>query len=163
MTIQQVCQAVETYQCRHICVTGGEPLSQKPCFNLLTILCDLGYEVSLETSGAIAINSVDPRVVKVMDLKTPNSGEMLRNLEQNIPFLNSADQVKFVICNLRDYDWSVAKVDDFQLSQRCTVLFSPAYGLQDPAELANWILQDKLGVRMQLQLHKILWGDKRGV
>jgi len=163
MTIAQICQQLESFECRHICVTGGEPLAQQLCFDLLTRLCDFGYQVSLETSGAIAIDNLDPRVVKVMDLKTPNSGEMIKNRMENIQYLNPGDQVKFVICNQRDYEWAVAKVNEFKLHERCIVLFSPAFKLQDPAEMASWILKDKLEVRMQLQLHKILWGDKQGV
>lgn len=163
MTVEEICQQVATFECRQVCVTGGEPLAQKPCLDLMKHLCDLGYQVSLETSGALAIEDVDPRVVKVMDLKTPNSGEMLRNRIENIQYLSSNDQVKFVICNQRDYEWAAMQVAEHQLSQRCTVLFSSTYGEQDAAELASWILRDKLDVRMQIQLHKILWGDKQGV
>ncbi len=163
MTIEQIAKQLGSYQCRHICITGGEPLLQNPCHELLIHLCDLGYQVSLETSGAVAVDLVDPRVCKVMDLKTPNSGEMVRNRLENIQFLNASDQVKFVICNERDYKWAVSKVNEFNLTERCSVLFSPSFKQQDPAELANWILRDNLEVRMQLQLHKILWGDKQGV
>ncbi len=163
MTIEQICQQLESFQCRQICVTGGEPLSQQSCVDLLVCLCELGYQVSLETSGAVAIDNVDPRVVKVMDLKTPNSGEMVKNRMENIQYLNPVDQVKFVISNQRDYEWSVAKVAEFKLNERCTVLFSPVFKLLDPVELADWILRDKLEVRMQLQLHKMLWGNKQGV
>jgi len=163
MTIKQVCEQLETFECPNICITGGEPLSQKPCLDLMTRLCDMGYKVSLETSGALAIDDVDPRVVIVMDLKTPNSGEMVRNRLENIKHLKLTDQIKFVICNQRDYEWSVTKINELKLDECCSILFSPAWKQQDPAELAAWILEDKLNVRMQLQLHKILWGDKQGV
>jgi len=163
MTIGEICQQVAEYECRQICVTGGEPLAQKPCLELLTHLCDLGYQVSLETSGALTVEDVDSRVVKVMDLKTPNSGEMIRNRMENIESLTAQDQIKFVICNQRDYEWASMQVVERKLNQRCTVFFSPAYQEQDATELAEWILRDKLDVRMQLQLHKALWGDKQGV
>ncbi len=163
MTIKQVCEQLETFECPQICITGGEPLSQKPALNLMTHLCDLGYQVSLETSGALAIEEVDPRVVIVMDLKTPNSGEMVRNRLENIQHLKLTDQLKFVICNQRDYEWAVTKINELRLDECCSILFSPAWKQQDPAELAAWILKDKLNVRMQLQLHKILWGDQQGV
>lgn len=163
MTIDEICQQVASFQCRYVCITGGEPLAQKPCTELLVQLCESGYTVSLETSGALPIEDVDPRVIRVMDLKTPNSGEMLRNRMQNIQFLNEHDQVKFVICNQRDYEWALMQVAEHQLNQRCSVIFSPSYKEQDAAELAGWILRDKPDVRMQLQLHKILWGEKQGV
>ena len=163
MTIKQVCEQLETFECPNICITGGEPLSQKPCLDLMTRLCDMGYQVSLETSGALAIDDVDPRVVIVMDLKTPNSGEMVRNRLENIKHLKQTDQLKFVICNQRDYEWAVTKIHELKLDECCSILFSPSWEQQDPAELAAWILKDKLNVRMQLQLHKILWGDKQGV
>lgn len=163
MTFSEICRQVASYKCRQICVTGGEPLAQKPCVDLLTVLCDLGYQVSLETSGAIAIDDIDPRVIKVMDLKTPNSGEMIRNRMENIAHLTAHDQLKFVICNQRDYEWAAMQVAEHDLNNRCTVFFSPSYKEQDATELAEWILRDKLDVRLQLQLHKILWGDKQGV
>ncbi len=163
MSIEEIAQKVSTYECRHICVTGGEPLAQKPCLDLMTHLCDIGYSVSIETSGALAIDDVDPRVVKVMDLKTPNSGEMVRNRMENLQFINSKDQIKFVICNQRDYQWAVMQVQEHGLNKICTVLFSPSYQEQDATELASWILEDNLDVRFQMQLHKILWGNKQGV
>jgi 7-carboxy-7-deazaguanine synthase len=163
MTIDEICQQVATYRCRQICVTGGEPLAQKPCIDLMARLCDLGYSVSIETSGALAIEDIDARVVRVMDLKTPNSGEMTKNRMENIPCLTAKDQVKFVICNERDYQWSKMQVSEHKLDQRCTVLFSPSHHEQDAADLAAWILKDRLEVRMQVQLHKVLWGDKQGV
>lgn len=163
MSLDEICQQIATFECRQVCVTGGEPLSQGPCFDLLKRLCDIGYQVSLETSGAIAIDDVDPRVIKVMDIKTPNSGEMIRNRMANLQFLNHRDQLKFVICNQRDYEWAVAQLREQQLDSYCAVIFSPSFSEQDPAELAEWILRDRLNVRMQLQLHKLLWGDRRGV
>jgi len=163
MTMDKVTETIKQYQCHNICVTGGEPLAQKSCFELLRHLCDLGYRVSLETSGAIAIEDVDARVMKVMDLKTPNSGEMLKNRMENIQHLNSQDQVKFVICNERDYQWSKMKIEELNLNNICTVLFSPSANEQNPTELATWILEDQLDVRFQIQLHKILWGEQQGV
>ena len=147
---------------RHVCVTGGEPLSQKRCLSLLHKLCDAGFDVSLETSGAIDIAGVDPRVSRVLDLKTPGSKEMHRNLLENIPLLTPRDQVKFVICDRADYDWAKARLAEHGLADRCDVLFSPSQGQQSPGELADWLLADKLPVRFQLQLHKVLWGDVAG-
>ena len=163
MTMEAICQQVASFECRQICVTGGEPLAQKGCLNLMTQLCDLGYQVSLETSGALAIEDVDQRVILVMDLKTPDSGEMTRNRMENIQYLGSKDQLKFVICSRRDYDWAVMQLIEQKLHQRCSVIFSPSYNEQDATELAEWVLSDKLPVRMQVQLHKILWGEKKGV
>ncbi|PCJ47896.1 MAG: 7-carboxy-7-deazaguanine synthase QueE [Gammaproteobacteria bacterium] len=163
MTLEEICTQVASYECRQICVTGGEPLAQKQCLDLMNRLCDMGYSVSIETSGALAIEDIDSRVVIVMDLKTPNSGEMLKNRMQNIAHLTEKDQVKFVICNERDYQRSKMQVAEHQLNRRCTVLFSPSHEELDGAELAAWILADRLEVRMQVQLHKILWGDKQGV
>jgi 7-carboxy-7-deazaguanine synthase len=147
---------------RHVCVTGGEPLAQKRCLNLLRALCDAGYEVSLETSGAIDIAPVDPRVTRVVDLKTPGSKEMHRNLLSNIPLLTARDQVKFVVCDRADYEWARAMLAEHALAARCEVLFSPSHGQVGARELAEWILVDRLPVRFQMQLHKELWGDARG-
>jgi len=147
---------------RHVCVTGGEPLAQKRCIGLLKALCEAGYEVSLETSGAIDIGPVDPRVSRVVDLKTPGSKEMHRNLWSNIPLLTARDQVKFVVCDRADYEWARAMLAEHALAARCEVLFSPSYGQVGARELAEWILEDKLPVRFQMQLHKELWGDARG-
>lgn len=147
---------------RHVCVTGGEPLAQKRCLQLLARLCDAGYEVSLETSGAIDVGPVDPRVVRVVDLKTPGSGEMARNLLSNLPLLGARDQVKFVVCDRADYEWARGMLAEHALDARCEVLFSPSFGQVDPRELADWILEDRLPVRFQVQLHKQLWGDARG-
>lgn len=160
--IDAIIAEVQQYDTPYITVTGGEPLVQSDCHELMTKLLDKGYWVSLETSGALDISAVDPRVVKVMDLKTPSSGEMAKNRYQNIAFLNEQDQVKFVIGNAEDYDWSKAALIEYNLSNRCGVLFSPVMGQQDPAALADKILQDRLPVRFQLQLHKILWQDARG-
>jgi 7-carboxy-7-deazaguanine synthase len=147
---------------RHVCVTGGEPLAQKRCIALLAALCDAGYEVSLETSGALDVSAVDPRVSRVVDLKTPGSGEMARNLLDNLPLLGTRDQLKFVVCDRVDYEWARGMLAEHALDARCEVLFSPSFGQLGAAELAGWILEDKLPVRFQMQLHKQLWGDARG-
>jgi 7-carboxy-7-deazaguanine synthase len=160
--LQAVMAQVAVYQPQYVTVTGGEPLAQETCLELLTALCDEGYKVSLETSGAISISSVDPRVMNVMDIKTPGSGEVEKNLWSNIEQLKSTDQVKFVICDESDYRWSCEQLDKWGLSTRCEVLFSPALGLQDATQLAEWILRDRLQVRFQIQLHKYLWGDVSG-
>jgi 7-carboxy-7-deazaguanine synthase len=153
---------VASHGARHVCVTGGEPLAQPNCLPFLTALCDAGYSVSLETSGAIDISAVDPRVTRVVDLKTPASGEMARNLMANLDLLTAHDQLKFVICDRGDYEWARELVTRERLDARCAVLFSPSWGQQDARQLAEWILADRLPVRLQLQLHKILWGDARG-
>ncbi len=150
------------YAPQYITVTGGEPLAQKPCIQLLQGLCDAGYSVSLETSGALDIAAVDPRVSRVMDLKTPGSGEAERNRLENLALLTTNDQVKFVICNREDYEWARERVREYYLDRICGVLFSPAHKQQDATELADWILADRLPVRLQIQLHKILWGNTPG-
>jgi 7-carboxy-7-deazaguanine synthase len=160
--IDAILEQVASYGAKYVTVTGGEPLAQKACLPLLSQLCDAGYEVSLETSGALDVSEVDPRVVKVMDIKTPGSKEVLKNRLQNIDHLLPHDQVKFVICHREDYDWSKDIVQQYQLTNRCQVLFSPSYGEQPAGELADWILQDRLPVRLQIQLHKFLWGDAKG-
>lgn len=160
--IDAVIEEAEQYGTRYITVTGGEPLAQPGCLELMTKLLDKGYVVSLETSGALDVSRVDPRVVKVMDLKTPSSGELSRNLYQNIEYLTEKDQVKFVIGNDEDYDWAKAVLSEYDLPRRCEILFSPVMGLQNPTELAENILKDRLPVRFQLQLHKILWDDAQG-
>ncbi|MCB1724210.1 MAG: 7-carboxy-7-deazaguanine synthase QueE [Gammaproteobacteria bacterium] len=162
MTLDAILAAVAQYAARHVTVTGGEPLAQAECLTLLTALCDAGYRVSLETSGALDVSAVDPRVVKVMDLKTPSSGEMARNLYDNVEHLLPHDQVKFVIGDERDYRWSREQLERFALPSRCDVLFSPVAGEMDPAQLADWALRDRLDVRFQLQLHKVLWGNEPG-
>lgn len=161
-TQQQIIEQVQGYNTRHVTVTGGEPLAQPGCNALMARLLDLGYNVSLETSGALDVAGVDPRVVKVMDLKTPSSGEMHRNLYRNIPSLTARDQVKFVIADDADYRWSKQQLEEHELSGRCEVLFSPVMGEMSPAELADRILADQLPVRFQIQLHKYLWNDARG-
>lgn len=160
--LNDIIAEVESYGTRYVTVTGGEPLAQTACLELMTRLLDLGYIVSLETSGAIDISTVDPRVTKVMDLKTPSSGEMNRNLYENIQHLSKADQVKFVIGNDEDYRWAKQMLLEYQLSDRCEVLFSPVADQQNLTELANKILEDRLPVRFQIQLHKLLWDDARG-
>jgi len=161
-TIGEVLAEVAHHGARHVCVTGGEPLAQKRCLALLAQLCDAGYEVSLETSGALDVAAVDPRVRKVLDLKAPGSGEAARNLWSNLAHLSPRDQVKIVIADRGDYDWAVERVREHALAARCQVLFSPVHGRVAPRELAEWILADRLPVRFQLQLHKILWGETPG-
>ena len=164
LSLDDVLRAVGSRSVRHVTVTGGEPLSQEDCLILLARLCDEGYEVSLETSGAIDVTGVDERVSVVMDLKTPGSGEVARNLYSNMAKLKLIDQVKFVICNREDYDWSRFKMSEYQLPGRVAeVLFSASYGQLESRQLADWILEDELPVRLQIQLHKLLWGDKPGV
>ncbi|MBL4567212.1 MAG: 7-carboxy-7-deazaguanine synthase QueE [Porticoccus sp.] len=161
--ISDVVTSVASHKPRDVCVTGGEPLAQKACMPLLTALCDEGYRVSLETSGALSVEHVDPRVVKVLDLKTPGSGEVEKNLYGNMKHLNIRDQVKFVICDRQDYEWARMKIDELKLTERVgDILFSPSTGQLDAAELADWILEDHLPVRFQLQLHKLLWNDEPG-
>lgn len=161
-TLADILTDVAHYQPRYVTVTGGEPLAQKACIPLLRELCDAGYEVSLETSGALDVGQVDPRVIKVVDLKTPGSGEVARNDYGNIAHLLPHDQVKFVICDRADYDWSRSKLAEFTLHERCEVLFSASHAQLPGSDLAEWILADRLPVRFQLQLHKYLWGDTPG-
>lgn len=162
MTIDDVADRVADYGTERVTVTGGEPLAQKRCHGLLTRLCDAGYEVSLETSGAIDCSAVDERVIKVLDLKTPGSGEDARNRWSNLEHLSDRDQIKFVICDRRDYDWMRQVVDTHDLARRFTVLVSPSHGQLEPATLADWLLADRLPVRFQVQLHKYIWGDVPG-
>ena len=162
MTQEEILAQTAVHHPRYVTVTGGEPLAQRPSTMLLKQLCDAGYEVSLETSGALDIAGVDERVSVVMDLKTPGSGEMEKNLYSNIAQLDANDQVKFVICDRADYDWSCARITEYRLDEKCEVLFSPSHGALNPTELAQWILHDHLPVRMQLQLHKLLWGGEAG-
>ncbi len=160
---EEVLDKVASYKAKYVCVTGGEPLAQPACLPLLTALCDAGYLVSLETSGALPLEGVDERVSRVMDLKTPDSGELQRNLMENIPLLSERDQVKFVLCSRRDYDWARMQLDQYQLADKAgDVLFSPSFGQLDATDLANWIVEDNLPVRFQLQLHKLLWQDAAG-
>jgi 7-carboxy-7-deazaguanine synthase len=161
-SVDAILDTVKEFDTPHVCVTGGEPLAQPNCLMLLERLCDAGFEVSLETSGALDIARVDPRVVRVVDIKTPGSGEAARNRVENFPLLGQRDQLKFVICSHADYEWSKAYLREHSLTDRCRVLFSPSYAQLPPATLAEWILQDRLPVRFQVQLHKILWGDVPG-
>jgi 7-carboxy-7-deazaguanine synthase len=160
--IDAVIATVQGFGARHVCVTGGEPLAQPNCLTLLTRLCDAGFDVSLETSGAMNIAAVDTRVARVVDVKTPGSREAARNLPQNFAVLTPRDQVKFVICSREDFEWSKAYLDEHRLGERCQILFSPSHTQVSPTALAEWILADRLNVRFQLQLHKVLWGDVPG-
>ena len=162
MSVSDIVEKVASYQAHYVTVTGGEPLAQKKCLLLLSQLCEAGYEVSLETSGALDISEVDPRVVKVMDLKTPSSGEQAKNVLENLDYLLKHDQLKFVIADRNDYDWAVAMINEYDLSKRCELLFSPVHKQLQPKQLAEWILKDHLPGRMQVQLHKYLWGDEPG-
>ncbi len=162
-SITEILAEVARHKAVNVCVTGGEPLAQKACIPLLEALCDTGYRVSLETAGALTIEHVDPRVVKVMDLKTPGSGEVDKNLYGNVAYLNGQDQVKFVICDRQDYEWARLKIDEMRLVDRVSdILFSPSTGQLNASDLAGWILDDHLPVRFQLQLHKLLWDDEPG-
>lgn len=161
-SIESVLAEVARYPARQVCVTGGEPLAQKDCLPLLTALCDAGYDVSLETSGALDISGVDPRASRIMDLKAPDSGEAARNLWENLQFLNARDEIKIVIASRGDYEWARDVLRERGLDRLCPVLFSPAQGLIEARSLADWILEDGLSVRFQLQMHKILWGNMQG-
>jgi len=160
--IDAIIAEVKKYKTQYVTVTGGEPLAQKACLLLLKRLCDEGYEVSLETSGALDIASVDKRVIKIVDIKTPGSQEVEKNHWPNMNSLLAHDQIKFVICDENDYQWAIQIMAQYNLPDRCQVLFSPSYGQIIPAKLADWILRDQLPVRMQIQLHKYLWGDVKG-
>ena len=161
-TLDDILAEVAGHGLRHVCVTGGEPLAQKGCLALLAALCDAGHDVSLETSGALDIAGVDPRVSRIVDLKAPGSGELARNRWENLALLNARDELKFVLADAADYAWAKQQIAEYRLAERCTVLLSPVAGALDPAELAGWIVRDRLPVRFQLQLHKILWNDARG-
>ncbi len=161
-TLSQIMSQVKSYATPYVTVTGGEPLAQPACNALLVQLLDAGFQVSLETSGALDVSGVDPRVVKVMDLKTPGSGELRRNLYNNLSCLTAQDQVKFVIADEADYQWSKQQLTEHRLTERCQVLFSPVMGTMPAVNLADWILADQLPVRFQIQLHKYLWDDARG-
>lgn len=162
LAFDTILEKTREYGCRYVCVTGGEPLAQKNCAGLLRDLCDNGYRVSLETSGAADLSVVDPRVIKVMDLKTPGSGEVERNIWQNLHLLSKDDQIKFVICNRADFEWAGQQVRRRNLDSICPVWFSPSYEQIKPVDIADWILQERLPVRLQLQLHKYLWGTGPG-
>ena len=164
MGFDSILAQVKSHGAKQVCVTGGEPLAQPACLLLLAELCDLGYQVSLETSGAMDISQVDARVNIVMDLKTPDSGELSKNLWANIAFLKTSDQIKLVICSRCDFDWACLKVNEFDLLVKvATVLISPSFEQVQPVELAQWVIESKLNFRFQIQLHKLLWGDKPGV
>jgi len=160
--IDAIVDTVRGYAAKHVCVTGGEPLAQPNCLKLLERLCDAGFDVSLETSGAMNIADVDARVARVVDVKTPGSGESARNRIENFTLLTRRDQLKFVICSREDFDWSKAYLEEHELADRCSILFSPSYTQIAPTDLAEWILAERLDVRFQLQLHKVLWGDVPG-
>ncbi|MEJ7747212.1 MAG: 7-carboxy-7-deazaguanine synthase QueE [Luteimonas sp.] len=160
--IEAIVAEVATHGVRHVCVTGGEPLAQKRCIQLLRRLCDAGYDVSLETSGAIDISEVDARVSRVLDIKTPGSAEVHRNRWENIALLTAHDQVKFVICSREDFDWAKAVIAEHRLPERCDVLFSPSHAQVAPRALADWIVAEKVPARFQMQLHKLLWDDEPG-
>jgi len=162
MALPEILAQVASHAPRHVTVTGGEPLAQRPCETLLTQLCDAGYEVSIETSGALDISRVDARVRVVMDIKTPGSGEDTKNDASNLQHLKPVDEIKFVICDRADYEWSRDRLRRERLAERCEVLFSPVWGRLEARDLAEWILADRLPVRMQVQLHKLLWGETRG-
>lgn len=163
MEISEIMAKVAEYGTQYVTVTGGEPLAQKACLVLLKELCDAGYSVSLETGGAIDISPVDKRVSVILDIKTPDSGELENNFWSNLQQLKASDEVKFVLCSRADYDWAKGILSQHQLNTKCPVLFSPVYSQLNPTDLANWIVADQLPVRMQVQLHKILWGEKPGV
>lgn len=162
MGIDDILRQVREFGVRHVCVTGGEPLAQKACLPLLTALCDAGHHVSLETSGAMDVAPVDARVARIVDVKTPDSGEVDRNRWDNLAHLNTRDEIKFVICSRQDYEWARDVVGARGLDRICAVLFSPSQGQVDAAQLADWLLADRLPVRYQLQLHKVLWGNSPG-
>jgi len=162
MTLQEIMGEVQRYSTRYVTVTGGEPLAQKNCLPLLRILCDSGYHVSLETSGALDVSAVDKRVMKILDIKAPASGEAEKNLWSNLDLLNAHDEIKFVLSDEADYLWARKILLEQNLAAKCAVLFSPAQGQLQPAELADWILRDALPVRLQVQLHKLLWGNVSG-
>ncbi len=162
MQIEDILLKVKQYNTRYICVTGGEPLAQRGCAELLTRLCNDDYRVSLETSGSIDVSYIDDRVHRIMDIKTPDSGEEPKNRIENIQFLTDRDEVKFVICSRQDYEWSKTFVNQYNLDEKTQVLFSPVHSGVSPAALADWILTDQLNVRFQFQLHKFLWNDEPG-
>lgn len=162
LTLDEILATARSHPTQHVCVTGGEPLAQKNCLTLLRSLCDAGYQVSLETSGALDVGAVDERVLKVLDIKTPASGEMAKNLWSNLAHLRSHDEIKFVLCDAADYDWAKQVLQEHRLTEKCAVLFSPAQGRLAARDLAEWILRNGLQVRLQVQLHKLLWGNQQG-
>lgn len=162
MSLDDILGRVRAHPTHHVTVTGGEPLAQRDCPTLLTALCDAGFDVSLETSGALDITGVDRRVARIVDIKTPGSGEVERNLWANLADLTPRDEVKFVLCDAADYDWACQVLREYRLNERAAILFSPVHGRLEPAVLADWILRDGLPVRLQVQLHKLLWGGGPG-
>jgi 7-carboxy-7-deazaguanine synthase len=162
MAIARVLEQVAAHSPRYVTVTGGEPLAQKNCTQLLLALCDAGYEVSLETGGALDISEVDARVMRVVDIKTPGSGELSKNRWENLALLSAHDEIKFVLCDEADYQWAKNIIAEHNLAQKCGILFSPVHGGLNPTQLAEWILRDRLPVRLQVQLHKILWNNAAG-
>lgn len=162
INMDDILSQVASFDCLHVCVTGGEPLAQPGCIDLLKKLCDAGHAVSIETSGARDISAIDNRVMVVMDLKTPDSGECEKNMLSNIPLLKHTDQIKFVLCSREDYQWACSMMTEYRLTEHTQILFSPSWNQLNPTTLADWIIQDRLPVRFQLQLHKILWNDAPG-
>ena len=163
MDIDDIMETIKKYNTRYVTVTGGEPLAQKEVLSLLKVLADQNYDVSLETGGGISIKEVDPRIKIILDIKTPESGEEKKNHWENLNLIHTKDEIKFVLCSREDYDWAKKILDQYKLTERCHVLFSPVYQKLNATDLGNWILQDQLPVRLQIQLHKLLWGEKPGV
>ena len=163
MGMDDIMSSIKKYDTRYVTVTGGEPLAQKEVLNLLKTLADSDYEVSLETGGGLSIKEVDPRVKIILDIKTPESGEEKKNHWENLEIIDSKDEIKFVLCSRGDYEWAKQILDQYQLTEKCEILFSPVYQKLNATDLGNWILKDQLHVRMQIQLHKLLWGEKPGV
>jgi 7-carboxy-7-deazaguanine synthase len=163
MTIDEIMEAIKKYHTQYVTVTGGEPLAQKEVLNLLKVLADQNFKVSLETGGGLSIKEVDPRIKIILDIKTPESGEEKKNYWENLNFIHLKDEIKFVLCSREDYDWAKKIINQYKLQEKCDVLFSPVYQKLNNTDLGNWILEDQLPVRMQIQLHKLLWGEKPGV
>ena len=163
MTVDEIMEAIKKYHTHYVTVTGGEPLAQKEVLNLLKVLADQNFKVSLETGGGLSIKEVDPRIKIILDIKTPESGEEKKNYWENLNFIHLKDEVKFVLCSREDYDWAKKIINQYKLPEKCDVLFSPVYQKLNNTDLGNWILEDQLPVRMQIQLHKLLWGEKPGV
>jgi len=163
MDIDEIMETIKKYNTQYVTVTGGEPLAQKEVLSLLKVLADQNYEVSLETGGGISIKEVDPRIKIILDIKTPESGEEKKNHWENLNLIHAKDEIKFVLCSREDYDWAKKILDQYKLTEKCHVLFSPVYQKLNATDLGNWILQDQLPVRLQIQLHKLLWGEKPGV
>jgi 7-carboxy-7-deazaguanine synthase len=163
MTIDEIIKTIKKYDTSYVTVTGGEPLVQKEVLSLLKVLADQNYEVSLETGGGLSIKEVDPRIKIILDIKTPESGEEKKNHWDNLNLIHSKDEIKFVLCSREDYDWAKKILNQYKLAEKCDVLFSPVYQKLNTTNLGNWILEDQLPVRMQIQLHKLLWGEKPGV